>query len=115
MRHQGLADISEEKGSTFTTVALRDGPSSQERTSSGRHGPCNSWRTQLADDPLLTITLSKTDGGFRADLHAPAEKNGVADLRLWQVSPHAVEAIEACLAELEARAAEGHDIALRFA
>ena len=69
----------------------------------------------MADEALLTITLSKSGNDFRADLQAPSGVNGVADLRLRGVSPHAVEAIEVCLTELQAKAADGDKIALRFA
>jgi hypothetical protein len=66
------------------------------------------------DEPLLTIHLHKDGEGFRADLQAPSRVSTVADLRLQGISPNAVEAIEACLAELQSKAADGDEIALRF-
>jgi hypothetical protein len=69
----------------------------------------------MADEPLLTITLHKSGDSFQADLEAPSGLNGVADLRLRGIRPSAVEAIEVCLAELQAKAADGDEIALRFA
>lgn len=66
-------------------------------------------------EPLFTIQVFADGNGFRAELQAPSDTNGVADLRLRGVSPHAVEAVQICLTELEAKAADGHDIALRFA
>jgi hypothetical protein len=68
----------------------------------------------MAEDALLTITLSKSGDSFRADLQAPSGINGVGDLRLRSVRPDAVEAIEACLEELQSKAADGNEIALRF-
>jgi hypothetical protein len=66
-------------------------------------------------EPLLTITLSKGADGFRAELQAPSGMNGVADLRLKGISENAVEAIQVCLTELQAKASDGDEIALRFA
>jgi len=40
--------------------------------------------------------------------------NGVADLRLHGINESALEAIQTCLTELESRAADGDEIALRF-
>jgi hypothetical protein len=68
----------------------------------------------MPDEPLLTITLSKSGDDFRADLQAPSGVNGVADLRLRGIKPNAVEAIEYCLDELQSKAADGNEIALRF-
>jgi ribosome-associated translation inhibitor RaiA len=68
----------------------------------------------MAEQPLLTITLSKNGNTFRADLHAPSGMKGVADLRLEGISENAVQAIETCLTELESRAADGDQTALRF-
>jgi len=68
----------------------------------------------MADESLLTITLSRSDGEFRADLHAPSAINQVADLRVHGISPNAIDAIRICLTELQARAADGDEIALRF-
>jgi hypothetical protein len=68
----------------------------------------------MADEPLLTITLSKRGDEFRADLQAPSETNGVADLRVHGVHSNAIEAIEICLTELQAMAADNDEIALRF-
>lgn len=69
----------------------------------------------MPEEPLLTITLSKNANDFHAHLHAPSGINGVADLRLKGISDNAIEAIEACLGQLQARAADGDEIALRFA
>jgi hypothetical protein len=69
----------------------------------------------MPDVSLLTIALSKDGDGYRAELHAPSQINGVADLRVRGISPHAVEAIQICLAELQAKAADGDEVALRFA
>jgi gamma-glutamylcyclotransferase (GGCT)/AIG2-like uncharacterized protein YtfP len=63
---------------------------------------------------MLTIAVTKVGDDFRADLHAPSEINGVADLRIHHVASHAVEAIKACLDDLQERAAENNTIALRF-
>ena len=68
----------------------------------------------MAEEPLLTIALSKSGNDFRADLQAPSGVNGVADLRLRGIGKNAVEAIETCITELEAKAADGDEIALRF-
>jgi len=68
----------------------------------------------MAAKPLLTITLSNDGNIFRADLHAPSNVKGVADLHLDGISEHAVQAIDTCLTELESRAADGDQIALRF-
>ena len=68
----------------------------------------------MPEESMLTIKLSKDKAGFRADLHAPSGKNGVADLRLHGISDDAIEAIETCLAELQSNAADGDEIALRF-
>ena len=65
-------------------------------------------------DSVLTITVSKTGTTFRADLQAPSGVNGVADLRLHGINESALEAIQTCLTELESRAADGDEIALRF-
>jgi len=69
----------------------------------------------MSDAPLLTITLSKRQEDFVADLHAPSGISGVADLKLRGTRPSAVEAIQVCLAELQAKAADGDEVALRFA
>jgi len=69
----------------------------------------------MADgDPLLTITLSKRGENFAAELRAPSGKADVAELRVRGTSENAVEAIETCIAELESKAADGDEIALRF-
>jgi hypothetical protein len=65
-------------------------------------------------DPLLTITLSKRGDSFAAELRAPSGKAGVADLSVRGISENAVEAIETCVAELESKAADGDEVALRF-
>jgi hypothetical protein len=65
-------------------------------------------------EPLLTITVSKDGEGFRADLQAPSGINNVAALRLDGISASAVGAIETCLAELQSKAADGDEVALRF-
>ena len=69
----------------------------------------------MSEKATLIIMLNKIGDQFRADLHAPSELDGVADLRLHHVGSHAVEVIEACLEELQAKAADGDAIALRFA
>jgi len=66
------------------------------------------------DEPLLTIHLHKDGDLFRADLEAPSGTNSAADLSLHGINANAVEAIEACLAELQSKAADGDEIALRF-
>lgn len=68
----------------------------------------------MADDVLLTITLKTVGSEYRADLHAPSGGNGKPDLRLDGISANAIDAVEICLAELQARAADGDEVALRF-
>ena len=69
----------------------------------------------MADEPLMTIRVFKAGDSFRAELQAPSEVNGVADLRLRGIGKSAAAAIETCITELEASAADGNEIALRFA
>ena len=64
-------------------------------------------------DPAFTIQVFADGDEFRAELQAPSETIGVADLRLRGISKHAVEAVAICLTELEAKAADGDEIALR--
>ena len=68
----------------------------------------------MAEDALLTITLSKSGDSFRADLQAPSGVKGVADLYLRCTGPNAIEVMEMCLTELQAKAVDGAEIALRF-
>ena len=69
----------------------------------------------MANDTVLTITLTKRGDEFYADLVAPSNQSGIADLKLRGIGPSAVEAVEVCLSELEAKGADGDEIALRFA
>ena len=68
----------------------------------------------MPDQPLLTITVSKQGDEFRAELQAPSPTNGAADFRVLGIGPNAVEAIEVCLAELQSKAADGDEAALRI-
>jgi hypothetical protein len=68
----------------------------------------------MSDEPMLTIKLSKSGNTFRADLEAPSEVNGVTSLRVHGTNENAIEAIQTCLTELESKAADGDEIALRF-
>jgi hypothetical protein len=66
---------------------------------------------------MLTINVTKTTEGFRADLQAPSDINGVADLRLRGIGARAVDAIEQCLeqlTDLSGQKGQRADIAKRF-
>jgi hypothetical protein len=69
----------------------------------------------MPDNSTFTITVSKRGDEFHADLHAESGVNGVADLRLRGIGHSAMEAVEICLTELQAKAADEDEIALRFA
>jgi len=66
-------------------------------------------------EPILTIQVYADADGFRAELQAPSRTNAVSDLQVRGISQRAVDAVETCLTELEAKAAEGDEVALRFA
>jgi len=71
----------------------------------------------MEGEHLLTISVTKTTAGFNADLQAPSDINGVADLRLQGRGGTAVEAVEQCLDKLTALKEEDGprgDIAKRF-
>ena len=68
----------------------------------------------MPDNPTFTLTVSKRGDEFHADLQAGSGVNGVADLRLRGIGHSAMEAVEICLTELPAMAADGDEIALRF-
>jgi hypothetical protein len=68
----------------------------------------------MSDDPSFTITVSKRPDGYHAELRAVSDRQGVEDLRLRGIGRNALEAVEICLTELNATAADGDEIALRF-
>ncbi len=69
----------------------------------------------MADLPSFTITVTRRGGEFAADLHAAAAAGGGADLELHGVGRSSMEAVQVCVTELESRAADGDETALRFA
>ena len=68
----------------------------------------------MANGASFTITVLRRPDDFAADLHAPSEIHGVADLRLRGIGNTVREAVEICLTELESKAADGDENALRF-
>ena len=71
----------------------------------------------MADEALLTISVFKDGDRFKAQLHAPSDINGVADLRVDVVGNVVVEALIKCVEGLEAFAqgtGERAEIARRF-
>jgi hypothetical protein len=68
----------------------------------------------MPNNPTFTMTVSKRGDEFHADLYAESGVTGVADLRLRGIGHSAMEAVEICLTELQAKAADGDEIALRF-
>ena len=71
----------------------------------------------MEGEPLLTISVTKTDEGFSADLQAPSYINGVADLRIQGTAATAVDAIEQCLdvlTDLAGEEGQRAEIAKRF-
>ncbi len=69
----------------------------------------------MPDNPSFIITVVKRGDEFFADLLAQSKGEAVADLRLRGVGPSVRDAVEICLTELESKAADGDDTALRFA
>jgi hypothetical protein len=68
----------------------------------------------MPDEPSFTITVSKRADGYQADLRAASVTQGADDLRLRGIGRSPLQAVEVCLTELSAKAADGDEVALRF-
>ncbi len=69
----------------------------------------------MPDESSFTITVTRSGDDFRADLRAESRADGGADLQLRGIGRSAMEAVQVCLTELESKAADGDETALRFA
>lgn len=68
----------------------------------------------MTDELSFTITVSKHADGYHADLRAASVTQSGDDLRLRGIGRSALQAVEVCLTELTAKAADGDEDALRF-